>query len=370
MNIAILGYGVVGKGVEKMALENKMKVSHILMRDIDELTKANMTSDLNKILNDNELNCVVECIGGDEPAFTYVKKTLEKGINVVSSNKKMIAKHYSELIALANKNHVSFLFSSACGGAIPFLPTLSNVKSSDDLKGFEGIINGTSNYILNKMYYENIGFNEALKKAQELGYAESDPSDDIDGIDTLNKTVLALGVGFNVLVKPEDVFVKGIRNYNLADLKFIKEKDYHACLLAKASKVDNKYFVRVMPSFVKEDNPFYSIRANYNCLVIKADNLGTLSLIGQGAGSLHTASNVIRDIQMLNNPYLVNLEKEIKPNDEEYFGYYYLRTCKKINVEYIQEDLGNNTYITKKISLNVLREIVGEQDFVGEIIDD
>jgi len=367
MNIAILGYGTVGKGVEKMAYENNINVSHILMREIDPITKDNMTSDLDKMLNDNSLDVVIECIGGDEPAFTYVRKALEKGINVISSNKKMIAKHYGELINLANKNNVSFLFSSACGGAIPFLPELYRIANSDNLKGFKGIINGTSNYILNKMYYENLDFSIALKKAQELGYAESDPSDDIDGVDTANKLVLAMGVGFNALVKLEDIFVRGIRNYNLEDLEFVKNNGYHCCLMAKA---DKDYHLSVMPRFIKDKSVFFNIRDNYNCLYIEADNLGSLSLIGQGAGSLPTASNVIRDIKMLANQYKLNFKQDIKPNDDSDYGTYYLRTCKNIDNKYIKDDLGDGKYITSKISISELRELIDSNDFVGEIIDD
>ncbi len=370
MNIAILGYGTVGKGVEKLALEKGMTIRHILMRKGRPLLKKEMRDDIEDIINDNDLDCLIECIGGDEPAFTYVKKALERKIPVISANKKMLAKHLIELSELANKNKLPILYSAACGGGIPFLPTLNQIKESDEIESFEGIINGTSNYILNKMFKEKLDFKQSLKKAQELGYAESDPSDDIDGIDTANKTVLGLAIGFDAYIKLEDIFVRGIRYIDTADLKFAEENNYHLALTTRVQKLNDSFAISLMPRFVNENSPFYNIKDNYNCLYIKTRNMGSLSLIGQGAGSLPTASNIIKDINNLNNPYKTDIKQVIKVDYKNNKGRFYLRTRQEIKEEYIEKIIGADAYITKEITIENLRSFLQETDFVGEIVND
>ncbi len=366
MNIAILGYGTIGKGVEKLAGENGIEVRYILMRDIDELTKPNMTRSIDEIVEDKNTDLVLECIGGDEPAFTFAKKAIEHGKHFISSNKKMIAKHYEELVQLADKYKVHFLYSSACGGGIPWLKELACIRNSDELYSYKGIMNGTSNYILHKMYYENLGFEEALKKAQELGYAEADPSDDIDGVDTANKSLLSLGVGYEMHMNLSDIFVKGIRYYSKEDMEYAKNNDKKVVLLGKGIKTDKGIAVYVIPTFVGSDSIFYSIKENYNCFIADVKNLGQLSLIGQGAGSLPTASSVIRDIQMIDTPYRVDFKGDIKPDYETLKSCFYIRSRNTIEDKYIKERIGN-AVITKKMSIAELKNIISKEDFVGEI---
>ncbi len=366
MNIAILGYGTVGKGVEKVAEENGIQVRYILMRDIDELTKPTMTRSLDEILSSPEVDCVIECIGGDEPSFTFVKKALESGKDAISSNKKMIVKHFDELIRIANEKNVRFLFSSACGGAIPWLPELSRIAGTDTLFFFAGIMNGTSNYILNKMYSENLSFADALSGAQALGYAEFDPSDDIDGIDTANKTILSMGIGFRKSLKLENLFVKGIRAFGLPEIRFAKERGYRCILLGRGSETT----ASVMPVFVKENSVFYGVTDNYNCFALSAKNFGPFAMIGQGAGSLPTASNVIRDIRLLNDPYPVTLKEELLPDYDSEKHVFYLRKEESLKSDLIETELGGNAYITKPISINELKPILQENDFIGELVND
>lgn len=371
MNIAILGYGVVGKGVEKIALEKDIQVKYILMRDIDELTLPNMTKSLDEILNDREVDCVVECIGGIEPAHTYVAKALKCHKHVVSSNKKMLVKCFDELYKLAKENNVSLLFQAACGGGIPWIRELSYIKEIETVKSIKGIMNGTSNYILDKIFKENLDFSLALKNAQELGYAESNPSDDIDGIDTANKVVLSMITAFGYGFELNDLFIKGIRYFNKKDLDFANNNEYKCVLLGKGIKDNDNYIPYVIPSFVKKNSSIFSnINDNYNCFKVDSDNLNNLLFIGQGAGSLPTASNVVRDILTVNNPYPIDYKGIKKPDYDSYKTNFYIRTCNKIGTSIIKEKLDEDSYITNKISLNVLKDIINENDFVGEIEND
>ncbi|MDO4500845.1 MAG: homoserine dehydrogenase [Erysipelotrichaceae bacterium] len=354
MKIAILGYGVVGKGVEIEALENNIEVKYILMREGKELSKKTMTTKIDEILN-SDVDCVVECMGGDRPAYDYVLAALKNKKHVVSANKKMLVKHFRELVETAKSEGVSLLFSAACGGGIPWIKELSSIAKADEAYSYEGIMNGTSNYILDKMYKEGTDFAVALKGAQELGYAEADPSDDIDGVDTANKVILSAGVAFNKCFNLEDVFVKGIRYFNLDDLKYVKDNDYRCVLKGKGIKENDKYHLSVMPTFVKRSDIFANINDNYNCFRLMSKNLSNLVFIGQGAGSLPTASNIIRDIKTLDCPMTVELNEDKKPDYEERKAVYYIRGT------------ADKGYITKPISINELRSIIKEDDFVAEV---
>ena len=195
MVIGILGYGVVGRGVYKIASKNNIKVKRILERNIsDPILQTNSIED---IVDDPEIDTVVECLGGDDIPFKYCAKALRSGKNVVTSNKKMLVKYLKEINDLAIENNVSLLYSSACGGCIPVLHEINRIANIDMIISVAGIMNGTSNYILDQMYTNNLDFDIALKQAQDLGYAEKDPSDDIDGIDSANKLVLASLLSFD-----------------------------------------------------------------------------------------------------------------------------------------------------------------------------
>jgi len=367
MNIAILGYGTVGKGVELLAIENNINVKYILMRDIDILTKTNMTKSFKEIVLDEEVDAVVECIGGDEPSFSYACEIIKHKKHFISSNKKMLSRHYKELINMAKEYDVSILFSSACGGGIPWLNELARVNKSDLINSFKGIMNGTSNYILHKMYYEDLSFENALKKAQELGYAESDPSDDIDGIDTANKVVLSLGIGFNTCVSLNDIFIKGIRYFKDEDMKYLKSKNMKCVLLGKAIKTDKGIETYVIPSFISKDDILSSIKENNNCFILDSKNLGSLALIGQGAGSLPTASNIIRDLKMIDKPYRVEFKDNLNLDYETIRKRFYIRSNREINEDYIEEIINEKTIITKLMNINELKKIINEDDFIGEI---
>ena len=369
MNIAILGYGVVGTGVEKLCIENGINVSHILIREGKKLSKPNMTSDINDILNDPDTDLIVECMGGLHPAYDYVKDAIIAKKHVVSSNKKMLAKYLIELDKLAKENNVSLLFSSACGGGIPWLRELANISNSDEVLAYKGIMNGTSNYILYSMAHDGLDFNEALKNAQQLGYAEADPSDDIDGIDTANKTILSAAIAFNRYFALDDLFISGIRHVTTDDLKYAKTHDYSLALLGKGIKQDNKYSLSVMPTFLPKDMVIANIVSNYNCFELSSKSLGKVSFTGQGAGSLPTASNVLRDILSIYNPYPLRIDSKEENSKTLTKENYYIRTTNAVNIEYIKERISENTVITKPITIEDLEELTNGDPsaFIAEV---
>lgn len=348
MVIGILGYGVVGKGVYKLALKNNIKVKYILVR---KGSSGIETDDINKIVSDEEIDTIVECLGGDDVAFSYCKQAIMNGKNIVTSNKKMLVKYLKEINDLAFKYHVSLLYSSSCGGGVPVLHEINRIASVDKIVSLSGIMNGTCNYILDQMNTNDLGFQEALKQAQDLGYAEKDPSDDIKGIDSANKLILASFLSFNKAYKLGDLFVKGISNIDSCDIKYFKANGYKCILLAKA----NDDCLTVMPTLVKK-GPFSSIVLNNNCFRIEGEDLGSIYLIGQGAGQLPTASNILRDLKDLDHSFCKQVQTFEKPNYENNKGRYYIRK--------------NNEVSIVNCSVKELEKTLDENDFVCEVLDD
>ncbi len=366
MKIAILGYGVVGKGVYKLSKDNNIEVKYILVRDKNKKLDVDsiLSDDINEILNDKEVDTVVECMGGNNPAFNYCRMAILNKKNVVSSNKKMLVSYLKEINDLALENNVSLLYSSACGGGIPILHEINRISDIDSILELRGIMNGTSNYILDKMYFENIDFGECLKKAQELGYAERDPSDDIDGVDTANKVILASLLAFKKAFKLEDIFVKGIRNINIKDIEYFKENGYKCVLLGSS----NGECLKVIPTIFK-DSIFANIRTNNNCFMIDARDLGTQYYTGQGAGSLPTASNVVRDLKDINNSFSIRIDTFSKPNYDNDKGIYYVRNGKAIE-EYVDKKINDTTFVSKDITISKLKQMITENSFVCEVKHD
>lgn len=373
MNIAILGYGVVGKSVELLCEENNINVSYILMRNQNKVIKPNMTASVDDILNDKDVDCVVECMGGIEPSYTYVSMAIKNGKHVVSSNKKMLADKLIELADLAIENKVSLLFSSACGGGIPWIKNLAEIKKNDSIIGFKGIMNGTSNYILDMMTTNNCSFDEALKKAQGLGYAEADPSDDIDGIDTANKVILSAAIAFDYKFQLDDMYIKGIRYISEKELTYCNKNNLSCVLLGKGIKNnDETYTLSVIPTFVKKEKVLGNIHLNNNCFILNSKNLNELTFIGQGAGGIPTASNVIRDINSLTSPYVLALKGTSTNTIDISKNHYYIRTSSVIPSDYIEDKIDENIYISKPIDLKTLKEIIKDDEivFIAEVEND
>ncbi len=309
MNVAILGYGVVGSGVAKVLKENaktitektghSFKVTRILdIRDFPlSEYRSIMTKSFDDIANDSSIDVVVETMGGVEPAFGFVKTCLEKGKHVVSSNKELVAVKGAELLALAKEKNVNFFFEASVGGGIPVIRPLSRCLAGNNITSVAGILNGTTNYILTKMITEGLSFDEALSQAQELGYAEKDPTADVDGFDAMRKICILASLCFGVHLYPDNVYCEGIRRVTLADVAFAEKYGSVIKLVARAKKLDNgEVFAMVSPCLVKKSNMLAGVNDVYNACLADGDMTGEVLMYGKGAGSEATASAVVGDI--------------------------------------------------------------------------
>lgn len=309
MNVAILGYGVVGSGVAKVLKENsktitektghEFKVSRIL--DIREFPMSEYRSIITKnfedIANDQSIDVVVETMGGVEPAFGFVKTCLEKGKHVVSSNKELVAMKGAELLETAKKNNVNFFFEAAVGGGIPIIRPISRCLAGNNINKVAGILNGTTNYILTKMITEGVSFEDALADAQKLGYAEKDPSADVDGIDAMRKICILASLCFGTHLYPDGVYCEGIRRVTLADVAYAAKFGSVIKLVARAEKLaDGKVFAMVSPCLVKKSCMLAGASDVFNACLVNGDMTGEVLMYGKGAGSEATASAVVGDI--------------------------------------------------------------------------
>ena len=309
MKVAIMGYGVVGSGVAEVIGKNadvirqnsgvSLELSHIL--DIREFPNdpfaACMTKDFNAILNDSETGIVVETMGGLEPAFTFVSACLKNGKHVVTSNKELVAKKGDELLALAKENNVNFLFEASVGGGIPIIRPLFRCLAANRISEIAGILNGTTNFILTKMIMEDMDFADALALAQKNGYAEKDPTADVEGIDACRKICILASLVFGSHVYPDGVPTKGISAVTLADVKAAAAAGCVIKLIARAKQLKNgKLALSVSPALVKQDSMLAGVNAVFNACLVRGDAVGDVLMYGQGAGKLATASAVVGDV--------------------------------------------------------------------------
>lgn len=296
MNIALLGCGVVGGGVLEIAEKRAdMSVKYVLVRrDKPELGEK-AVKDINVILNDPELDTVVEVMGGLSPAYEYVRAALGAGKNVVTANKHLVAHYYKELVELAEEHGAAFRCTPAVGGGIPWLVNLERVKRLDSVRSFCGIMNGTTNFILDAMHTNGSDFAEVLAQAQELGYAEADPSADIDGLDIQRKAVITANVAFDACLCEADVPVFGIRSVCVADIAAADSRSRVCKMLAFGEKGTSGVSCYVEPCFVPAGELEAAVSTNRNVISFDTELTGKESFYGQGAGRYPTAYNAVAD---------------------------------------------------------------------------
>ena len=305
MNIAILGYGTVGSGVALIIEQahtpftKKLHVKHILIRKGKNKILPTMCDDIHTILNDKDCDTVVETMGGIEPAHTYILQALKSGKHVVTANKAVVAKYLQEFIECAKENHVKFYFEATTGGGIPWIEGLDKAMRIDEIDHIYGIFNGTSNYILDHMERYNADFDKILKEAQSLGYAEADPSADIDGFDIRNKLRISASLAYAFHV-PEDFPVYGIRTITKQDITYFKHLGYHIRLVAKTKRQGNKYGCVVEPVLFPQNEIESNTKNNYNVITLHGKTIGDLKFYGQGAGKLPTANAIVQDMIDIN----------------------------------------------------------------------
>lgn len=309
VKFAVLGHGVVGSGVVELFYKNKesiekragdeMDVKYILdLRDFPDSPYADkFTKDFNDILNDDEVTAVAECMGGVEPAFTFVKSCLEKGKSVSTSNKELVAEKGDILLKTAAEHNCNFFFEASVGGAIPIIRPLHKCLAANDITAVAGILNGTTNFILTKMYKDNMPFSEALALAQQLGYAEKDPTADIEGHDACRKICIISSLVFGSHVYPKSVYTKGISKIELDDVKTADSMGYAIKLIASVKKQsDGRILPAVMPMLVPYDNIISNVSDVFNAALVDGDGIDKVMLYGRGAGKLPTASAVLGDV--------------------------------------------------------------------------
>lgn len=308
IKIAILGYGTIGSGVVEVLNTNKesiakragdeIEVKYILdLRDFPgDPMEDKVIHDYEIIAQDSEVQVVVEAMGGVEPAYTFVKRALLAGKNVTTSNKALVAKHGAELIAIAKEQSINFLFEASVGGGIPIIRPLNSSLTADEIEEITGILNGTTNYMLSKMTFEGLEFDDVLKDAQSRGYAEADPTADIEGYDACRKIAILTSLVCGQQVDFEEIHTEGITKITATDICYAKAMGRVIKLLATSRKTKDGYCAMVAPFLLSQQHPLYSVNDVFNAIFVHGNVLGDAMFYGSGAGKLPTASAVVADI--------------------------------------------------------------------------
>lgn len=308
INIAVLGYGTVGSGVVEVINTNhesinkragdEIRIKYVL--DLREFpgdpVQEILVHDFDIIVNDPEIDIVVEVMGGVEPAHTFAKRALEAGKSVCTSNKAMVAECGSELMQIARDKDINFLFEASCGGGIPIIRALNASLTADEIDEITGILNGTTNYMLYKMSREGSDFADVLKEAQAMGYAEADPTADVEGYDACRKIAILSSLAYGKLLNYKDIYTEGITKITPQDMAYAGKLGMTIKLLATSKKVDDSFYAMVAPFLLGQDNPLYSVNDVFNGIFVHGNMLGDAMFYGSGAGKLPTASAVVADV--------------------------------------------------------------------------
>lgn len=308
VKIAVLGYGTVGSGVVEVLRTNQkviderlgeeLRIKYVLdLRDFpDDPVQEFITHDFEEIVSDEEVKIVVEVMGGIEPAYTFVKRSLEAGKSVATSNKALVAKHGADLLKIAKNKNVNFLFEASVGGGIPILRPLHSSLTGDVIEEITGILNGTTNYMMTKMFYEGADYDEVLKEAQENGFAERNPEADVEGYDACRKIAILSSIISGKQVDFEDIYCEGITKITVEDMKYAKAMGMTIKLLATCKRDGEKLNAMVAPCLLRAEHPLFAINGVFNSIFVHGNMLGDAMFYGSGAGKLPTASAVVGDI--------------------------------------------------------------------------
>ncbi|MCG2190641.1 homoserine dehydrogenase [Staphylococcus epidermidis] len=311
LNIALLGLGTVGSGVVKIIEENRQQIKdtinkdivikHILVRDKSKkrplnISQYHLTEDINDILNDNSIDIVVEVMGGIEPTVDWLRTALKNKKHVITANKDLLAIHLKLLEDLAEENGVALKFEASVAGGIPIVNAINNGLNANNISKFMGIFNGTSNFILSKMTHEQTTFKDALEEAQRLGFAEADPTDDVEGVDAARKVVITSYLSFNQVIKLNDVKSVGISDITLADINAANSLNYKIKLIGKGTYENGYVNASVEPTLIHKNHQLAAVENEYNAIYVIGDAVGDTMFYGKGAGSLAAGSAVVSDL--------------------------------------------------------------------------
>ena len=377
ISVAIMGHGTVGSGVAEILTTHKQKlfkavgeelyVKHILdLREFPDSPLADrFTKNFEDIVNDIEVRVVVEVMGGTNPAYDFVKRCLQAGKSVVTSNKELVAKHGAELLAVAKENNANFLFEASVGGGIPIIRPLSQCLVANEVDEIAGILNGTTNFIFGKMINDNMDFSDALKLAQDLGYAERNPEADIEGYDAVRKIAILASLAKGKTVNFEEIYTEGISKITAEDFKYAKAMGRSIKLLGKCKNEDNQVVASVAPRLLAPDHPLFNVSGVVNGILVRGNMVGDLVFIGSGAGKLPTASAVVSDV--VDSVRHLNVSTTVMWDEEKLELEDFSKSKKKFfvrsssskediekvfgNVEYVDANIdGEFGFITEKIS--------------------
>lgn len=322
MKVAVMGYGTIGSGVVEVLDINRNSITKRAGEEIDvkyildlrdfpgDPIQEKVVHDYKTIVDDPEVKIVVETMGGVEPAYTFVKAMLEAGKHVTTSNKALVAAKGAELIALAKEKNVNFMFEASVGGGIPIIRPLNSCLTADEIEEITGIVNGTTNYMLTKMSEEGLEFDDVLKDAQAKGYAEKDPTADIEGYDACRKIAILTSLVCGQQVDFEDIHTEGITKITATDIRYAKAMGRAIKLLASSRKVGDGYVAMVAPFLLPSSHPLYSVNDVFNAIFVHGNVLGDAMFYGSGAGKLPTASAVVADIVDIAKHQDVNIAVE------------------------------------------------------------
>mgnify|MGYP003574983477 FL=1 len=382
LKIGLFGFGVVGQGLHDIIRGQNLnlEIVKIAIKNPDKkrtLDAHLFTTDHNEILSNPEINTIVELIDDADAAFNITKAALQSGKNVVSANKKMIATHLAELVELQAKHGTSLLYEGAVCGSIPIIRNLEEYYDNELLHGISGIFNGSSNYILSKIFNEGLAYDTALKQAQDLGFAETNPILDVGGYDPKFKLTIATAHAYGLFINPDKILNVGIQNISEADIQYAREKNFKIKLVPTARKISTKQVVTfVLPKFVKADDFLYNVENEYNGVTVQAAFADKQFFFGKGAGGHPTGAAVLSDIAALRYDYRYEYKKYHQQNGlihtdkvsiEVYLRYVHEYTVEKLEIENISERFSRNDYkyVIGSISLKNLianRELLLNKD--------
>jgi homoserine dehydrogenase len=364
LNIGLFGFGNVGRGLydvlQRINSQN-VHIKRVCVRDInkDRGVKAEFTSNADDIFEDKDINLIVEVIDDADAAYDIVKRALKARIPVVSGNKKMLGHHILELIDLQEQYNTPLLYDASACGSIPVIRNLEEYYDNDLLTSVKGILNGSSNFILSKIFNEHMGYDAALKLAQDLGFAESNPTLDIDGWDSLYKLIIITVHAFGVYVAPENILTYGISTMNDADIRFAQEKDRRIKLVAHVEKIDDRLIMCVLPQLISRNKYIYSVEDEFNGVVIKGLFYDKQFMFGRGAGGHPTGSAVLSDITAC----AYNYRYEYKKRNDSVLPQYTTDHTFRVYFRYKsaeQRNLLNFTKIREQYTSDEYNYIVGD----------
>lgn len=396
INIALLGLGTVGSGLVQILKNNakkieqnansRFKITKALVRDINKYRDCysddfKLTNNFEDISNDPQIQIVVEVMGGIHPAEEYLEALLKKGKHVVTANKDLMATKGAKLIKLAQDNHVNLMYEASVAGGIPILRALSTSYSGDEIEEISGIVNGTTNYILTRMKEERLSFQDALKGAQDMGFAEADPTNDVSGKDAAFKMIILTAFAFGKQINIDQLSYEGIEDVNIDDVLQVQKDGYVIKLIGTAERYNNQLSVEVAPMLVSQSSQLANVNNEFNAIELKSNNVGDSFFYGPGAGSLPTANSVVSDLiqeaRHLDEANAFNSYSDhikVVSANEKKSKFYVAGKFLNHNQEEINSELissfnnkdGRISFYTEEISFNVLKKLLKEKGFQME----